>query len=47
MGVTNPNPMHPGEVLEEYYMKGMELSQSGLARLIGCHIAYKHADKLA
>ena len=34
--VSNPKPMHPGKVLEGYYMAEMGLSQSELARRLGC-----------
>lgn len=37
MGVKNPNPLHPGVVLQNYYMAEMGLSQSELARQIGCN----------
>lgn len=29
------NPIHPGEILEEEYLKPLELSQSELARRLG------------
>ncbi len=32
MSLKNPNPLHPGVVLKEVYMKEMNLSQSDLAR---------------
>ena len=34
--IKNPNPLHPGEVLNEIYMKEMKLNQSELARLCKC-----------
>ena len=34
--IKNNNPLHPGEVLNEIYMKEMGLNQSQLAELIGC-----------
>ena len=34
--VSNPAPMHPGQVLAEVYMTEMGLSQSALARRCGC-----------
>lgn len=36
MGIKNPKPLHPGVVLEDYYLKEMGWSQSELARKIGC-----------
>jgi addiction module HigA family antidote len=33
---ASKNPSHPGEILAELYLKEMELSQSELARRIGC-----------
>lgn len=36
MPIKNPNPLHPGVVLQNYYMTEMELTQSELARQIGC-----------
>jgi len=32
----NPKPLHPGVVLSEIYMNEMSLSQSDLARKMGC-----------
>jgi antitoxin HigA-1 len=34
--IKNNNPLHPGQVLDEVYMKEMNLNQSQLAQLIGC-----------
>ena len=34
--ITNPMPMHPGEVLSSVYMNEMNLTQVGLAKLCGC-----------
>jgi addiction module HigA family antidote len=34
--LTNPNPLHPGIVLQEVYMAEMGLNQSALAALLGC-----------
>jgi addiction module HigA family antidote len=34
--IKNPKPLHPGVVLNEVYMKEMNLNQSQLAGLIGC-----------
>ncbi len=34
--IKNTNPLHPGEVLNEVYMKEMSLNQSKLAELCGC-----------
>jgi addiction module HigA family antidote len=34
--IKNPKPLHPGIVLNEVYMKEMNLNQSQLAELIGC-----------
>lgn len=34
--ITNPKPMHPGEVLAEIYMAEMGLNQTGLAELCEC-----------
>jgi len=34
--IKNNNPLHPGHVLDEVYMKEMNLNQSQLAELIGC-----------
>lgn len=36
MAVANPNPLHPGQVLDELYLKVKDLSQSELARQLGC-----------
>lgn len=36
MVLKNQKPMHPGQVLETVYMSEMNLSQSELARRIGC-----------
>lgn len=30
-----PNPIHPGEILFEEYLKPLDLSQNGLARALG------------
>lgn len=35
--IKNPNPMHPGQVLSEIYMKEMNLNQTQLAELCQCH----------
>lgn len=34
--VSNPLPMHPGQVLAEVYMAEMGLNQTSLARKCGC-----------
>lgn len=34
--ISNPNPLHPGQVLSSVYMAEMNLSQSELARRCGC-----------
>ncbi len=34
--IKNLNPLHPGEVLNEVYMKEMNLNQSQLAELCEC-----------
>ena len=34
--INNPNPLHPGVVLQEVYMAEMGLNQSALAALLGC-----------
>lgn len=34
--IKNPNPMHPGQVLQEVYMKEMNLNQTTLATLLEC-----------
>lgn len=34
--ISNPLPMHPGQVLSEVYMNEMDLNQTGLARLCEC-----------
>lgn len=34
--IKNPNPLHPGVVLSEIYMKEMGLNQSQLAEKCGC-----------
>ena len=34
--ITNTNPLHPGVVLSEIYMKEMGLNQSELSRLLLC-----------
>lgn len=34
--IKNPKPMHPGTVLNEVYMKEMDLNQSQLAKKCGC-----------
>lgn len=34
--IRNPKPLHPGTVLNEVYMKEMNLNQSQLAELHGC-----------
>lgn len=34
--IKNPKPMHPGTVLNEIYMKEMDLNQSQLAVKCGC-----------
>lgn len=36
MPLKNPNPLHPGQVLSEIYMKEMGLNQSTLAALLKC-----------
>lgn len=34
--IKNPNPLHPGAVLNEVYMKEMGLNQTQLAEKCGC-----------
>ncbi len=34
--ISNPLPMHPGEVLKNIYMAEMGLNQSALAKACGC-----------
>lgn len=34
--ISNPMPMHPGQVLAEVYMAEMGLNQTSLARKCGC-----------
>ena len=34
--INNPNPPHPGVVLQEIHMREMGLNQSGLASLMKC-----------
>lgn len=34
--IKNPNPMHPGEVLNEVYMTEMGLNQTTFAKKCGC-----------
>jgi addiction module HigA family antidote len=34
--ITNPSPLHPGQVLAEVYMAEMGLNQSELAKKCGC-----------
>ncbi|MFT4823316.1 MAG: addiction module HigA family antidote [Halioglobus sp.] len=34
--ITNPAPLHPGEVLSEVYMQEMFLNQTALAKLCQC-----------
>jgi antitoxin HigA-1 len=34
--IKNNAPLHPGQVLDEIYIKEMNLNQSQLAELIGC-----------
>ncbi len=34
--IKNPKPLHPGHVLDEVYMKEMNLNQSQLARKCKC-----------
>lgn len=34
--IKNLKPLHPGVVLQEIYMKEMNINQSELAELIGC-----------
>lgn len=34
--IKNPKPIHPGQVLNEIYMKEMDLNQSQLAEKCGC-----------
>ena len=36
MGVKNPDPMHPGVALETIYLVDLNLSQSDLAKKLGC-----------
>lgn len=36
MAVKNPSPLHPGEVLANYYMAEMDLNQTQLAAKLGC-----------
>ena len=34
--IKNPSPLHPGVVLEEIYMKEMNLNQTQIAALLSC-----------
>ncbi len=34
--ISNPLPMHPGQVLAEVYMSQLELNQTSLAKLCEC-----------
>lgn len=34
--IKNPKPLHPGQVLDEVYMKEMHLNQSQLAKKCEC-----------
>lgn len=34
--IKNPKPLHPGQVLDEVYMKEMKLNQSALAAKCKC-----------
>jgi addiction module HigA family antidote len=34
--IKNPKPLHPGIILNEVYMKEMNLNQTQLAELLGC-----------
>ncbi len=34
--IKNPRPLHPGVILNEVYMKEMNLNQTQLAELLGC-----------
>ncbi len=34
--ITNPSPIHPGQVLQEVYMNEMNLNQTTLAQLLKC-----------
>ncbi len=34
--IKNPKPMHPGTVLDEVYMKEMNLNQTQLSEKCGC-----------
>ena len=34
--ISNPKPMHPGQVLAEVYMAEMDLNQTELAKRCGC-----------
>ncbi len=34
--IQNSKPMHPGNVLNEIYMREMDLNQTQLAQLCGC-----------
>ena len=34
--ISNPSPMHPGQVLAEVYMSQMQLNQTSLAKLCNC-----------
>ena len=34
--ISNPSPLHPGQVLSEIYMQEMSLNQTGLAELCRC-----------
>ena len=34
--IQNPNPLHPGVVLQEVYMNELGLNQSTLAERMGC-----------
>ena len=36
MALSNPQPLHPGQVLSEVYMREIGLNQTQLAAEIGC-----------
>jgi addiction module HigA family antidote len=42
--IKNTNPLHPGLVLEEVYMKEMGLNQTQLARL--CHCSARKVNEI-
>lgn len=45
MGVKKLSPIHPGEILEEEFLKPMGISQSQLARDI--HVPHRRVNEVA